>query len=144
VYLRGQTLMAMPFNPARPTAAKTASPVVEGVLQTSPLNGMAHYDFSTTGTLVYLPAKPEMIGRRLVWVSREGRETFESAPARPYHIPRISPDGSRVAVGIEDPQVNVWMYGLQRGTLSRVTSEGGRPILDARRKANHIPGSGTV
>ncbi len=124
VYVRGQTLMAVPFDLTRLTVAGTGVAVVEGVLQTSPLNGMAHYSFSNTGTLVYLPASHEAFQRRLVWVSRDGKEQFLNAPARPYRNPRISPDGRRAAVAIDEQQMHVWLYDFAREALSRLTVEG--------------------
>jgi serine/threonine-protein kinase len=124
VYLRGQTLMAAPFNLERRSVTGPAVPVVEGVLLTSPLNGMAQYSFSANGTLVYLPAGNQAFQRRMVWVNRDGTEEVLNAPSRPYRNPRISPDGRRVAVAIDEQQMHVWLYDLARDTLSRLSVEG--------------------
>jgi len=46
-----------------------------------------------------------------------------------YESPRFSPDGRRVAVRIGDPEQNVWILELSRGTLTRLTFEDGlRPL----------------
>jgi eukaryotic-like serine/threonine-protein kinase len=124
VYARGQMLMAAPFDIGRLSLTGTPVPVVEGVLQTSPLNGMAQYSFSDAGSLVYLPASGQAFLRRIVWVRRDGTEQPLNAPPRPYRNPRISPDGQRVAVAIDEQQMHVWLYDFARYALTRLTSEG--------------------
>ena len=59
-------------------------------------------------------------GRTLVWVDRQGGEE-PGAPPRPYIHPRVSPDGARVAVAIEDQENDIWVWDLARRTLSRLT-----------------------
>jgi Tol biopolymer transport system component len=60
-----------------------------------------------------------------VWVSRNGAEQPISAPARAYLNPRLSPDGRRAAVTIEEQQEDqVWLYDLSRETLTRLTFGG--------------------
>ncbi|MBI3049303.1 MAG: PD40 domain-containing protein [Acidobacteria bacterium] len=66
--------------------------------------------------------------RRLVWVSRNGTEQPLSAPTLAYGYPRISPDGQRVAVELDN---QIWLYDLSRDTLTRFTFEG---------SANQSPG----
>ena len=124
VYVRGQTLMAAPFDINDSPSPVRAIPVVEGVMPTSPLSGMAQYSFSTTGALVYLPGSNEAFQRQLVWVDRNGTEQPLNAPPRPYRNPRIAPDGQRVAVAIDEQQLHVWVYDLARDALTRLTSEG--------------------
>jgi serine/threonine-protein kinase len=59
----------------------------------------------------------------LVWVDRQGRETPLTAPPRPFLYPRISPDGTRVAMTAIDQKPDVWLWDLARTTLTRVTSD---------------------
>ena len=56
-----------------------------------------------------------------MWVSRNGTEQPIPAPPQPYEIARLSPDGRRVVVEIED---QLWLYDLSRDTLTRFTFEG--------------------
>lgn len=90
------------------------------------------FDVSPAGTLVYKPAAD--IRNRLVWVDRSGKTTppAESEPGRQFSFgPRLSPDGSRVAVPKRgNGGRDVWVLEIARGTLSRVTFEGGntRPL----------------
>jgi eukaryotic-like serine/threonine-protein kinase len=123
IYAKGGNLMAVPFDLQRLEVSGTAIPVVEGVLQV-PLTGAAQYSLSTTGSLVYVPGGAEASQRRLVWVSRNGVEQPTAAPPRSYRNPRLSPDGRRVVVGLEQPEPQIWLYDLARETLARFTLEG--------------------
>ena len=46
-------------------------------------------------------------------------------PIRPYAAARLSPDGSRVAVQIDDGDNDIWVWDLGRETLTRVTTDAG-------------------
>jgi serine/threonine-protein kinase len=57
-----------------------------------------------------------------VWVTRQGHEDpIVAAPPRAYLQPRLSPDGTRVAVFIDNQQGDIWIYDLARQTLTRLT-----------------------
>jgi Tol biopolymer transport system component/predicted Ser/Thr protein kinase len=130
VYAHAGSLMAVPFDPQRLALTGSAAPVVEGVLQ-STNSGAAQYSFSATGSLVYVTgALQAMIQRKLVWVSRNGAEQPLPAPLREYGDPRLSPDGRRLAVAIEE---QVWLYDLSRATLSRFTFDGDQNLFPAWR-----------
>ena len=64
-----------------------------------PAFGAPMYALSNNGTLVY--AKPAA-GRRLVWVDRSGQEEYVKTDERMFAQLRLSPDGTRVAVGVAD------------------------------------------
>ncbi len=123
VYAQAGTVMAVPFDPQRLEVTGAALPVVEGVLQ-STFTGAAQYSVSATGSLVYVPGGPQAAQRRLVWVNRHGAEQPLPAPVHAYRQPRLSLDGRRVAVTIEGPDAQVWLYDLSRETLTRWTFEG--------------------
>jgi Tol biopolymer transport system component len=50
------------------------------------------------------------------------------APPHNYVMPRVSPDGQRVAAGIEEVDGQIWVYDLSRDTLTRLTFEGSTNI----------------
>lgn len=99
------------------------------------MSPMAHFAVSHSGTLVYIqgPDVPAVL-RTLVWVNREGKEDPLPVSSREYSWPRLSPDGSRLAVGIfddSDAPGNVGIYDLVRKGWTRLTSdpaEDGRPL----------------
>jgi predicted Ser/Thr protein kinase len=118
VYQQGGNLMAAPFDLKRLVITGAAAPVVEGVL---PLQ----YSFSSTGSLVYVSGASQAPQLRLVWVDRKGAEQPLPAPAHNYVMPRISPDGRRVAAALEEGDSHIWIYDLNRDTLTRLTFQQG-------------------
>jgi serine/threonine-protein kinase len=122
VYAQGGSLMAVPFDPQRLTVRGAAVPVVEGVLLAS--TGAAQYSFSAGGSLLYVTGSVQSAQSRLVWVNRKGAEQPLAVPARGYVYPRLSPDGRRVAVPIQEQESQIWLYDLSRETLTRLTFEG--------------------
>jgi serine/threonine-protein kinase len=114
VYLQGANLMAAPFDPRRLAVTGAAVPVIEGVL---PLQ----YSFSSTGSLVYAPGSSQAPQLRLVWVDRKGAEQPLPAPVHNYVMPRISPDGRRVAAAVEAADSQSWLVDLVRDALTRLT-----------------------
>jgi len=65
--------------------------------------------------------------RTLVWVNRDGSEQVLAAPARPYSYPRVSPDGTRIAVDVRDAESDIWVWSVERATLTRLTFD---PLFD--------------
>jgi Tol biopolymer transport system component len=120
IYAVGNNLFAVPFNLDRLEAAGGQVPVVEGVFKIAP----PLYAVSDSGTLVYVPGTTGASasgGRTLVWVDRNGKEEPLGAPPNNYRYPKISPDGTRVAVTINGANVDIWIWDLVRKTLTRLT-----------------------
>ena len=60
---------------------------------------------------------------RLAWVGRDGTRRPIGHEVRTFFQPRQSPDGRRLAVVIFDgAKSDVWIYDLETGTLSRLTT----------------------
>ncbi len=121
VYAQAGNLMAVPFDAEQLRVTGTPVPVVEGVLQNSTGSGSTNYGVSAAGSLVYVSGGAQAVQRRLVWVARNGTEQPLAAPAQAYGYARLSPDGQRVAVELEN---QIWLYDLSRDTLTRLTFEG--------------------
>jgi serine/threonine-protein kinase len=88
------------------------------------------YDVSAEGTLIYQGTLTKD-QRELAWVDRRGRATSLGAPAMRYAYPRISPDGTRVAIDVIDAEDrDIWMWDISRRTLERFTKDPtGNPIV---------------
>ena len=87
-------------------------PVVPRLLTTAP--GAGDFGVATDGTLAYVdaPGGADDAARTLVWVDRAGREDPIAAPPRAYVHPRVSPDGTRVAVSSADQEQDIWVWNL--------------------------------
>jgi serine/threonine-protein kinase len=129
VYGVGGTLRAVAFDIARLEVRSDPFPVLEGVETT--VTGAASFAVSQNGSLIYVRGGAPGISesaRTLVWVDREGHEETISAPPRAYLYPRISPDGTRVALDVRDQENDIWVWEFDRKTLTRLTFD---PELDS-------------
>jgi serine/threonine-protein kinase len=122
LYARAGTLVAAPFDPKRLELTGASVPVIEGVMGFS-ATGVSQYSFSDSGTLAYIPGGNQASDRSLIWVDRNGVEKPVALIAGSYSNPRISPNGRRVAIAITESGSYIWIYDLERGTLSRLTFE---------------------
>ncbi len=125
VYQTGQALNAVAFDLDQLETRGAPATVVQRVATTT--LGAADFSVSDTGTLVYADARDASAGsaRTLVWVDRTGREQPIAAPSRAYMHPRISPDGTRVALWADDQENDIWMWSFERSTLTRFTFDAG-------------------
>ena len=125
VYTAAGTLRAIPFDLSRLETRGTAGPVVPRLVTTS--QGAGDFSVTTDGTLLYVDAPAGSTGpaRTFVWVDRLGHEEPIAAPPRAYLYPRLSPDGTRIAVYCADQEQDIWIWDLRRTTLTRLTSEPG-------------------
>jgi serine/threonine-protein kinase len=128
VFAVGTTLFAAPFDPvaARLTGARV--PIVEGVRREVWVAGntaAANYDFSHDGVLAYIHGPAErapVIPRDLMMVDLNGNSRPITDVRRDYWRPRVSPDGSRVAVEVFDGKArHIWMVDLDNGHASQLT-----------------------
>jgi serine/threonine-protein kinase len=93
-------------------------------------NNKTHYAVGASGTLAYVygeDVSPAVVVPDLVlaFVARDGTRRPLGAPPRPYRNPRVSPDGTRVAVEILDSDAgggSIWTYDLAGDTdIRRLT-----------------------
>ena len=121
VYALRDTIFAVPFDLKSMRTTGGPVPVVENVL----VRGAApQWAISDSGTLAYVPGSADMRPQlSLVWVDRNGREEPLAAPLNFYVSPRISPDGTRVAMGAwyGAGGVDICVWSLARKTLTRLT-----------------------
>jgi serine/threonine-protein kinase len=116
VYYQSGSVMATSFDPVRLTVGDRRVAVQENVKTT--VSGATDFGIASNGTFVFIPGavRPE---RRLVWVDRQ---TGRSEPVLPapddYWMPRLSPDGTRLAVGVG---TDIYAIELKRLTRDRVT-----------------------
>jgi serine/threonine protein kinase len=142
LFLRESALMAWPFDPDRLEFTGDAFPIVDHV-NFLPAASRAIFDASQNGVLVYL-AGAATPGGQIEWVDREGKTLSTLGDRATYSAPRISPDGTKVAVEVTDPRNatwDIWVYDDARGVRTRFTfgpsSLNGAPVWspDASRLA---------
>jgi serine/threonine-protein kinase len=123
VYASGQTLKAVAFDYERQQTRGDPVLLPDVEITTTLDNGAAEFAISETGTLLFVtPAVPGQSLRTLSWVDRQGKEEpLALAPGR-YVYPRISPDGTRVALDISGASRDVWIWNLRRPSLTKLTS----------------------
>ena len=121
VYVAGSTLRAVRFDPVRLETRGVPVTVLPRLVTTA--GGAGFFAVAADGTLAYVdaPSPTAAAERTLVWVDRQGREEPLAAPPRAYIQPRLSPDGTRVAVAAQDEESDIWVWDLARQTLSRRT-----------------------
>jgi dipeptidyl aminopeptidase/acylaminoacyl peptidase len=97
--------------------------VIAAGVQFDPSEGRGAFSLSGT-TLVYREGGLQL-GQELVRVSRSGEELGPVGPPGNYYHPRLSPDGSRVAVDRSDVtnRGDIWVYEIERGTGTRLSAE---------------------
>jgi serine/threonine-protein kinase len=124
VYGAGGTLRAVAFDRDRLEVAGTPVPVLEQVVTS--VGGAVDAAVAANGTMVYVPGRggPGAV-RSLVWVDRMGREEQVPTPLRAYYFPRISPDGTRVALAVMDQEQDIWIWDFARERLTRFTFDPG-------------------
>ena len=125
VYSATGFLHAIPFDLSR---LEVTGPSVRILPETVPTTlGSSAFDVAADGTLVYVRGGAPSAARTLVWVDRRGVEQPLPAPPRVYQYPRLSPDGTRVAVDVRDQENDIWIWEFSRETLTRFTTD---PALD--------------
>jgi serine/threonine protein kinase/Tol biopolymer transport system component len=129
VFSRGDALFTAPFDSSRLQVMGPAIRRLGGVRR----DGKPYFAVGADGTLIYVPAGQNR--RRLVWVNRGGGTAPFAREERPFSHPRISPDGTRVVVQEGDGPNEFWTYDVERGTRTRLSATGNRPIWtsDSRR-----------
>jgi serine/threonine-protein kinase len=111
VFVRSGVVFAVPFDPERLEVRGSPVAVVDSVRQTelqqtsSTFYNRSHFAISDSGTLVYVPGVPggASTQRNVVILDRAGSITPLTLTAGSYESPRVSPDGTQLAlVSIEN------------------------------------------
>jgi serine/threonine-protein kinase len=120
VYVRHGVLFGVPFDPVRLEIEGTPVPLLDD-LAAGPGSGAGHFDVSGSGTMVYRSG-PGGQPWTIAWQDEKGNvQPLLSKPAL-YYSPRVSPDGERLAVGIDDGKgADIYTYDWRRDQTVRLT-----------------------
>jgi serine/threonine-protein kinase len=124
IYMRPDgTLMAIPFDAKTLRVSGHEKPVLDDLSIENPGAGAGHAYLSSTGALIYPRGGND---KKLVWVDQKGEATTALKGMRGYRHVRLSPDGKRAALGIDEGlQIDLWVLDFASGTLTRLTNDGG-------------------
>lgn len=119
LYVRGETLLAHPFDSVRLELSGEPFPVAD---QVGSIISKAHFSVSGSGVLAY---HAHNTGDGLpVWLDREGNRLGAIGPAAGYLNLTLSPDDRRLAIdrSVSPSAPDIWLIDLLQGTTSRFTS----------------------
>jgi dipeptidyl aminopeptidase/acylaminoacyl peptidase len=122
IYTNKGTLFAIAFDLNRLETRGAAVPILDDVAYWQ--SGGVDLGFAQTGALVYRRGSggggPRML--TIQWLDGTGNKEPLLAKPGVYGNLRISPDGKRLALVIQEgPSQNVWVYDPQRHTMTRLT-----------------------
>ena len=136
VYAQEGTLLAVRFDVETYEVTPGPVPLVEDVAMAG-FTGSAHFSIADSGVLAYVSASSlgtdiSRLDRVLALVDRTGRTERLDLPSNQYVGPRLSPNGSRLAVEAADGDESViWTYELSgERAMQRLTVDGNsfRPL----------------
>jgi serine/threonine protein kinase/Tol biopolymer transport system component len=124
LFARERTLLAQPFDARKTRLSGDPIPIAEQI-QYFPQNYNTLFSVSESGVLLYEPRSAAGVGQ-LVWFDRNGSQIGTLGAPADQANPRISPDGKRVTVSINDPQTgnnDIWIYAASGGIPTRLTTD---------------------
>jgi Tol biopolymer transport system component/tRNA A-37 threonylcarbamoyl transferase component Bud32 len=128
VYVHEGVLFALPVAGSPLKAQGAPLPVLQDVASIT-TSGAGQFDISRNGVFVYRSGKagPQVWSLFTLEASAGGSSKATPMLAKPaaYYTPRYSPDGKRLALGIESGNgVDISVYDFQNDVLSRLTFTG--------------------
>jgi serine/threonine-protein kinase len=141
VFVAGTALWGIGFDAEALELRGAAVPLLTDVRVDAEANAV-QAALNDSGTLAYLPALSAR--RTLVWIDRKGGETAVGVPPRAYAFPRVSPDGTRIAVTIKENNQDVHLWDISRRVLRQLTFDPGPNTVVSWIGNDRVAYSGTV
>jgi len=128
LYVSSGGLFAVPFDLKKLQTTGEPMRILENVA-TDITTGASQFGVSRDGSLAYVAGITGAVERKLYWIDRHGITRELPAPPRNYSAARLSPDGRHVVTVIAGSgDSDIWLYSLQRNTLTRLTTEQGNKM----------------
>jgi Tol biopolymer transport system component/DNA-binding winged helix-turn-helix (wHTH) protein len=125
VFERRGRLEAAPFSLRDRRLTESPRSILRGVATSDTTQAGPRFAFSRTGSLIYVPGTSSDIDERLHWLDVDGRLEPLPLPAAPLEAIDIAPDLRQLAMTVEtDAGIELWVGDLQRGAVTRLSSDG--------------------
>ena len=119
LFARGDRLMAQPFNPDNGKLSGEAQSVASGVV-----NDVStwHMDASVSNNGILVLGSGGTADWQLIWMDRNGKPIGTVADKLTnLQTARISPQGDRIALGIDVGMNDIWVFDIARKVRTRLT-----------------------
>jgi serine/threonine protein kinase len=128
LFTRGDVLMAQPFDIGSLKLSGEPHAVADHIERPGPGGTSlpfpsASFAASPSGVIVWRQIANSSQSA-LQWFDRSGKKLSVVGQPADYSNPALSPDESKLAIGIRDPQLktrDIWIFDLLRGTQTRLT-----------------------
>jgi len=122
-YHVGSALMTQPFDAGKGELKGEAAAVVDR-LQHDAGVWRTLFSVAQNGSLIYQAGDSGSLGSELTWMDRTGKKLGRVGERELYIDPRLSPDGTMLAVTRGDPMQDIWTIDLRRNVNTRLTFGG--------------------
>jgi Tol biopolymer transport system component len=126
LFTRGDVLMAQPFDPGSLKLSGAPRPVADHIELANTNTGRQFSGafFSASPNVLVWHRGADASQASLQWFDHTGRKLNTVGQVADYSNPSLSPDDSKLAICIRDPQTrtrDIWIFDLVRGTQTRLT-----------------------
>jgi serine/threonine-protein kinase len=129
IFARNGTMFAAPFDLERRKTGPEVG-ILKDVMQSGNAGnltadvGAMQVAVSSTGVLAHISGgvRPDA-ERTLSWIDRAGTIRELPMPVADYGAPRLSPDGKKVALDSRGSKRAIWVYDLERGSMTAIARE---------------------
>jgi eukaryotic-like serine/threonine-protein kinase len=119
LFARGDQLMAQKFDPVKGILSGEARTLTRNVMNDS---STWHMDASAADNGLMIYGSGGSSDWQLIWMNREGKQTGIIADKlENLQSAAISPQGDRIAMGIDIGENDIWVLDLVRGVRTRLT-----------------------
>jgi serine/threonine-protein kinase len=117
VFVQRGTLYGVSFDAERLDVRGVPTSLIPGIGSNDLVTGGGQFTFSDNGTIAYLDADASGRVYPISWLNASGEMKPLVGMPGAYGVPRLSPDGKRLAYVSTTPKgSDVWVYDLQQGT----------------------------
>ena len=126
VFVRDASLWAVPFDLDAFEVTGPEVAMIDDVLVNTG-GGAGQFTSAPDGTLAYTRGGTRSTAGSLIWMDRQGRSEPLPVETGEYRAPRLSPNGTQVALtraraGV-DANADIWIADVARGGLRRLTTD---------------------